>query len=128
MASCSQCVHKDICQVYVETLSKSNVNLEPVSEWISALNGAFRDGTACDRFKNDDQFVELPCRIGTLVYKPRRHQISVFKVASFSVEEGELYLNLDIQYGYYTQTKINTNLLGKTFFLDEEVAKSMLVN
>ena len=123
MASCSQCIHKDICKVFVETLSN---DLRPFSSWVEALNGNFRENTACDRFKSADQFVTLPCSIGDFVYEPVKGQISIFKVVSFSVENGALQLHLSCQSGYLTRHSVDAKFLGTTVFLSRPEAEQLL--
>lgn len=123
MASCSQCTHKDICKVFVEALSN---HLRPFSSWVEALNGTYREGTGCDHFSDNTRVVELPCNIGDLIYEPVKGQISIFKVVSFSVENGALQLHLSCQSGYLTRHSVDAKFLGTTVFLSRPEAEQLL--
>lgn len=127
MSSCSQCIHVDVCQIYVDAISKlSNVDSTGLSDWRHSLHGSLLD-TACDHFKSKVGTVVLPCQTGDLTYEPVRNQISVFQVTSFSVEHGTLFLDLFCQSGYLTRTRIDASLIGIVAFLTRSEAVAMLL-
>lgn len=127
MSSCSQCVHVDVCQIYVDAISRlSDVDTAVLSDWRNSLHGSLIN-TACDHFKSKIGTIVLPCQIGDLIYEPVRNQISVFQVTSFSVEHDTLFLDLFCQSGYLTRTRIDASLIGIVAFLTYSEAAAMLL-
>lgn len=127
MSSCSQCIHAKVCKLYVESLAKSHkADLNYVADWISALNGTYCEGTGCDYFRDSTRVFELPCDVGDLIYEPTRRQISIYKVTSFSVENGSLQLHLFCLAGYLTRDIVDVKLIGTTVFLTQAEAEQLL--
>ena len=127
MSSCSQCIHADVCQIYVDAISKlSEVDTEVLADRRNSLQGSLLD-TACDHFKSKTRTFVLPCQTGDLIYEPVRNQISVFQVTAFRVEHGTLFLDLSCQSGYLTRTRIDASLIGVVAFLTHSEAVAMLL-
>lgn len=127
MSSCSQCIHADVCQSFVAAISKLyTIDTAVLSEWRDSLHKSLLN-TACERFKSKINTIVLPCQIGDLIYEPARDQISVFRVTSFSVKHGTLFLDLSCQSGYLTRTRIDASLIGIVAFLTYSEAAAMLL-
>ena len=63
MASCTECVHVEVCRYYTNELAKANgipLKLEEVERLLESDD--------CENFKNRARFVELPCHTGEKVW------------------------------------------------------------
>ena len=63
MATCTECVHVEMCRYYTNELAKANgipLKLEEVERLLECDD--------CENFKDRSRFVELPCKDGEYVY------------------------------------------------------------
>ena len=63
MATCTECVHVEVCRYYTNELAKANgipLKLEEVERLLECDD--------CENFKHHSRFVELPCNMGDTVY------------------------------------------------------------
>ena len=108
MATCKDCLHVDVCRRYTNDLAKLHgipLKLEEVEHLLECDD--------CEDFKNRAQFVELPCKIGSELYRIKKINGRPF----------------------VTNTRLNVNNFwkiviqgefGKTVFLTREEAEQAL--
>ena len=79
MMLCKDCVHYEVCKDYVESA------LDGLQYNDSQMNG-----DDCEFFKDRSRFVELPCKVGDLIYiikKARGLSVRGAKVNSITITE-----------------------------------------
>lgn len=109
MASCKECLHVDVCK------SKD----------------IFGDMPVCPHFKDRTRFVELPCKVGDIIYEicERRKCGEWKKVIVERVVHG-----IDVGIGGSMTARCGTSIsvflsgIGKTVFLTREAAEKALNN
>ena len=63
MATCTECVHVEVCRYYTNELAKANgipLKLEEVERLLECDD--------CENFKDRARFVELPCNMGDEIF------------------------------------------------------------
>lgn len=101
MASCKDCLHVDVCK------SKD----------------IFGDMPVCPHFKDRNRFVELPCKVGDMVYFVIDEEIIKETITGFEIDkQGDLWVNTH-KYDYLLRDNF-----GKTVFLTPEAAEKALNN
>lgn len=85
MATCKDCLHVEACRMYVIGLAAvRGVELDPAEvERVLVCDD-------CENFKDSSQFVELPCKVGDLIYiikKARGLSVRGAKVNSITITE-----------------------------------------
>lgn len=110
MKSCKDCLHNKVCINF----SSYNDDLKMV----------------CPEFKDRSRFVELPCKIGDMVYLKLNGIAEILKgdvrKMSFS-RKNELVICIGRRQGrYYTTGNFKLSSFGKSVFLTLEEAKQVL--
>ena len=84
--------------------------------------------SACKMFKDKSRFIELPCKVGDVVYQVTRNFISEFRVRFVEIATcGNLFLHTDlISVIVYTGEVFSESDIGKTVFLTREEAEKAL--
>lgn len=123
--TCKDCVHNDVCNYWVKKQYGENRYLEA------------REGFICEDFKDKSKFVELPCKVGDIVYlipalvnmigfNIKGIEIFKCKVKSITIQSNNsIRVNLcqgDKTISYYIQSFD----FGKTVFLTYEEAEAAL--
>ena len=100
MATCKDCIHYEVCRA----LCKSEKELVP-----------------CVVFRDRSRFVELPCKLGDLVYFIKARRVMADIVSKFTIDRCGVMLQRVNGYnlGY-------TDQLGKKIFLTREEAEQAL--
>ena len=78
MATCKECVHNNICNIK-QKYNHPKYALQHIEKY-------------CKHFKDRSQFVELPCKVGDLIYiikKARGLSVRGAKVNSITITESE---------------------------------------
>ena len=105
MATCKDCLHNEMCY------------------------GTHTDDspTCCD-FKDKSRYIELPCKVGDVMYQVTRNFISEFRVRFVEIATcGNLFLHTDLISGIvYTGEVFSESDIGKTVFLTREEAEKAL--
>lgn len=118
MASCKDCLIADICYKYKDMRDGKKT----YSEY-------FGEDTYCEHFKDRNQFVELPCKIGDTIFAitERKRNGKWNKVVVERVVNG-----IEIGRGGFMTVRSGTTVtvflsdLGKTVFLTREEAERAL--
>lgn len=109
MKTCKECIHYEVCRA----LCKSKEELMP-----------------CVVFKYRSHFVELPCKVGDILYHPvqLRNMIAEYKIKSFQIYPHCVWVNWNIVDGVATinMSGIYANEIGETVFLTREEAEQAL--
>lgn len=85
MATCKDCVHVDVCREYVMGLAAARgveLNEAEIEQVLVSDD--------CENFKDRSRFVELPCKVGDLIYiikKARGLSVRGAKVNSITITE-----------------------------------------
>ena len=116
MASCTECVHVEVCRYYTNELAKANgipLKLEEVERLLECDD--------CENFKDRARFVELPCKIGDIVYGVNGHPDYGYEIAVLQAKDVALICRCgDLSYSK------RLNSFGKTIFLTRESAEQTL--
>ena len=125
MATCNDCLHYDVCavkrkmntiKVYINGKSVTTDFIESVVE------------KRCKHFKDKSRYIELPCKVGDVMYQVTRNFISEFRVRFVEIATcGNLFLHTDLISGIvYTGEVFSESDIGKTVFLTREEAEKAL--
>lgn len=111
MASCKDCLHYEVCQFHIDEETKLTVN-------------------ECEHFKDRNRFVELPCRVGSIVYiipttGNRLKEVTKAKCISFLIGGVSNTSNL-LFCGTSKSYFAGFDRFGKTVFLTREEAEKAL--
>ena len=114
--TCKDCVHYDICEM-----------LRPI-EWCT--------GKTCLGFKNKANFVELPCKVGDMIYLPWEFDgvksIACLTATHIIFDREHNYVKTDFHtddeayYDKYKCGRYEFDDFGKTVFLTKEEAEQKL--
>ena len=119
MSKCGNCIHFDMCadlHAYYHNTNKENVIPFMCNEYNEKLN--------CDHFKDKSLFVELPCKVGDVVYYiPFGKQINEFKVAQIVIEP---FADIGMSIHCYGGFAFDMGCIGKIVFLTKEEAEAKL--
>lgn len=125
MATCADCVHVGVCKEYVMGLAAVrgvDLNMDELKTVLQC------DG--CEHFADRSRFVELPCKVGDILYHPvpLRNVISEFKIKSFQIYPNCVWVNWNIvdEIATINLTGIYANEIGETVFLTREEAEQAL--
>lgn len=103
MPTCKECIHAEVCP------DKDNV-VRP-----------------CYFFKDRSKFIELPCKVGDILYHPvpLRNIIAEYRIKSFQIYSNCVWVNWNLVDGVATInfSGIYANEIGKTVFLTQEEAE-----
>lgn len=124
MATCKNCVHVEVCAGYSEVLfAAQGVDISP--DMFEQL-----ECDDCEHFKDRSRFVELPCKVGDILYHPvpLRNVISEYKIKSFQIYPNCVWVNWNIvdEIATINLTGIYANEIGETVFLSREEAEQAL--
>ena len=85
MANCKDCVHVDVCCSYLSTAYNKCKLATPDFELLKNI-----ECDECQHYKDRSRFVELPCKVGDLIYiikKTRGFSVRGAKVSSITITE-----------------------------------------
>lgn len=103
MATCKDCLHFEVCDDYQRRLAN------------------------CNHFKDRSKFIELPCKVGDILYHPvpLRNIIAEYRIKSFQIYSNCVWVNWNLVDGVATInfSGIYANEIGKTVFLTQEEAE-----
>jgi hypothetical protein len=107
--TCKDCLHYEAC----DEQKKINYKLSK---------------SVCKRFKDKSRFIELPCRVGDVVYDITLGNAKKQKVISIAVLKSSVTNSLFIHCGNYRNAILTHGLtdFGKTVFLSREEAEKAL--
>lgn len=108
MATCKECVHNNICNIK-QRYNHPKYALQHIEKY-------------CEHFKDRSRFVELPCKVGDLIYiikKARGLSVRGAKVSSITITESG-----KIQVSCYRSSFIG--FLGDNAFATKEEAEQAL--
>ena len=108
--TCKDCIHYDVCYKKPDHFDDLNVN------------------GGCKDFAEKSRFIELPCKVGDVVYQVTRNFISEFRVRFVEIATcGNVFLHTDLISGIiYTGEVFSESDIGKTVFLTREEAEKAL--
>ena len=130
MASCKDCIHVEVCRYYTNELAKANGIPLKVEEIEGLL-----ECDDCEHFKDRSQFVELPCKVGDMVYLDNLHikyadVIGIYIDAFGGVFDLRIYTNIQLAngfgYEYFISKDYTFEDIGKRIFLTKEAAEQAL--
>ena len=130
MASCKDCIHVEVCRYYTNELAKANGIPLKVEEIEGLL-----ECDDCEHFKGRSQFVELPCKVGDMVYLDNLHikyadVIGIYIDAFGGVFDLRIYTNIQLAngfgYEYFISKDYTFEDIGKRIFLTKEAAEQAL--
>lgn len=124
MASCKECLHYDVCEARIaadENYSERN----------------YTENNNCSNFKDRTRFVELPCKVGDVVYS---YCEDLFRILPYFIEQIIISYDSDSPNNeYVTFNGISSSAsellddmdftvdeIGKTVFLTREEAEKAL--
>lgn len=128
MATCTECVHVEVCRYYTNELAKANgipLKLEEVERLLECDD--------CENFKDRSQFIKLPCKIGDKLYFNNQHikyarVIAIYIDASGGMFDLKIFTNVETVSGY--ESFINKDYtfedIGQRIFLTREEAEQAL--
>lgn len=118
MASCKDCIHFEVCD--------SGSSIDEFMEHGTYTNGVEKE---CDTFKDRTRFVELPCKVGDIIYEIcERKKGGEWKKAIVK----RVVHGIEIGLGGCMVARSGTTVvvflsdLGKTVFLTREEAEKAL--
>ena len=118
MATCKDCVHYDLCRSCSRIQLGWHGNSVHYVENIEEI---------CKDFKDRSQFIELPCKVGDILYHPvpLRNMIAEYKIKSFQIYPHCVWVNWNIVDGVATinTSGIYANEIGETVFFTKEAAE-----
>ena len=121
MESCKDCVHYEACKMFF-VATNQGITEEKIKQ-------AENDLTDCEQFKAKSRFVELPCKVGDVLWicSSVRGVFSA-KVRTFFIGHPSFQGEPDnsIQMIRTTGCDIPINEFGKTVFLTREAAEKAL--
>ena len=108
---CENCIYSDICKLF---------DVRGVSE-----------ESPCSFFKDQNKFIELPCKVGDILYTNIGYKYSRLKNRPFSCEVVFIGLNykysiLNVVYQDGSMEQFNSYDIGKTVFIAKEEAEQAL--
>lgn len=119
--TCKNCVHCDVCRYKFFHLSENHYTLDSKNvEYV------------CKCFKNKTKYIELPCKIGDMVYSYCK---VVDQIVGYSVEDVHIDKEqtryfataFDVYYGeYLDEIEFTEDEIGKTVFFTESEAEQKL--
>ena len=114
------CIHYEACKDIYYPMSTYDEEAKAFDESDSC------DG--CQFYSDKSRFVELPCKVGDVVYQVTRNFISEFRVRFVEIATcGNLFLHTDLISGIiYTGDVFSESDIGKTVFLTREEAEKAL--
>lgn len=125
MATCKDCVHVEVCCSYLSTAYNKCKLATPDFELLKNVQC-----DECQHFKDRSQFIELPCKVGDILYHPvpLRNMIAEYKIKSFQIYPHCVWVNWTIVDGVATinTSGIYANEIGKTVFFTKEAAEQAL--
>lgn len=80
--------------------------------------------TTCTTFKDKSKYIELPCKIGDILYEPYEDDIDESRVTSICIKADEIEIEADS--GIFIANSFDKNDIGKTVFLTKEEAQKAL--
>lgn len=108
MASCKDCVHEKVCNIFLDYLNEY-------------------DAEKCAYFKDSNKFVELPCKVGDKVYyffsDSNYKKYEVCKIVGFHIDKYRTAFKIELC-GY--KCLVDTEFLGEKIFLTREEAEQAL--
>lgn len=122
MASCKDCVHVEVC-------CEKNLHVAVGMNIIPRFKYK-RIEQECKNFKDRSRFVELPCKVGDMVYVLKGEHIEFAHVIAIYLDGSggmfDLKIFKEIAINFYI-SKYNTfENIGKTVFLTREEAERAL--
>lgn len=137
MATCKDCIHRELCADYVSSLAKvQNADVKYISQWLDEIEGKKNQtDNACEHFADRSLFVELPCKVGDSVYLDNLHikyadVIGIYIDAFGGVFDLRIYTNIQLAngfgYEYFISKDYTFEDIGKRIFLTKEEAEQAL--
>ena len=110
---CENCIHDGLCYL-------------PDNDYVSK-----KELENCDRFKDKNKLIELPYKVGDILYTNIGYKYSRLKNRPFSCEVVFIGINykysiLNVVYQDGSMEQFNSYDIGKTVFLTKEEAKQAL--
>ena len=114
------CIHYEACKDIYYPMSTYDEEAKAFDESDSC------DG--CQFYSDKSRYIELPCKVGDVVYQVTRNFISEFRVRFVEIATcGNLFLHTDLISGIvYTGEVFSESDIGKTVFLTREEAEKAL--
>lgn len=113
MAACKDCVHVDVCCSYLSTAYNKCKLATPDFKLLKNI-----ECDECQHFKDRSRFVELPCKVGDMVYcltLPEKRRVTKITVTQYG-----LRITVNDMFSF------DMSQIGKTVFLTEEEFKYAL--
>lgn len=111
--TCKDCIHYNVCHNNFKNID---------------LNEEMTDEHCCVYFKDKSRFVELPCKVGNLVFEPYRDFINVYEITTIRLSKYGLFFNWRLyNSGVYSNVNgFSEREINKTIFLTKEEAEAKL--
>ena len=107
MPTCKDCLHYEVCQFHIDEETKLTVN-------------------ECEYFKDRSKFIELPCKVGDMVYYFFNDNLSEYcevPIAGFHIDRYRIAFEIEILGQKFF---IDTEFLDERVFLTKEEAEKAL--
>ena len=113
MATCRDCIHYDVCHNNFKNID---------------MNKEMTDKHCCVYFKDKSRIIELPCKVGNLVFEPYRDFINVYEITTIRLSKYGLFFNWRLyNSGVYSNVNgFSEREINKTIFLTKEEAEAKL--
>ena len=128
MATCTDCVHFEVCISYLREAYK---RAHLASPDLNSLRSLRCDD--CEHFKDRSRFVELPCQVGDTVYFNNAHfryakVMAIYIDASGGMFDLKIFTNIETVAGYehFINKDYTFEDIGKRLFLTKEAAEQAL--
>lgn len=109
---CKDCLYYELCKNFKDNICQGCNDRH--NEYVINKDGM------CDRFKDRNRFVELPCKVGVKVYDVFPGEIIEYTVESFVINKSPYFYVKELSYQFKFEE------IGKTVFLTREVAEEVL--
>ena len=118
--ACKDCIHYEPCRdTYYNDEEQTRIPF-----------GFFEQGgidKACAFFKDKSKFIELPCKVGDILYVPTRNFISEYRIDYFHLGKYGICYSTSVIEGISTRLFTDSiENIGKTVFLTKEEAEQAL--
>lgn len=117
--TCRDCIHYDVCE-------------EKDTEY-TGLPFSIANDKPCEFFKDKSRFIELPCKVGDMIYVIKNNKISAKDIVYYNKIHSRVSEQNEEYWHCVDKDRISINVItfypeniGKTVFLTKEEAEAKL--
>lgn len=114
--TCKDCISYDVCKYHAEQWKADGYKVK--------FDTSLEAEKECKAFKDKSRYIELPCKVGDMVYYiPFGNYIIQYKVARISIEP---FAEIGMSFFCYGGITFDMRDIGKTAFFTREKAEKAL--